>query len=175
MMIRRTRAFRFAAGVLAFSLCACVADRPVDEPELPQPNEAAALIDAAHWTLRITGGGASLSLPADQTGAIPFRLACVRGPAIMSVESETTAPIGSEERFSFGIDDEPYVFVADLTGTQTRGVYAERPIDDEMLGRLARARRLGAVYGATYFGPYPAPSEEDLTAFIAACRETRNP
>lgn len=175
MMMYRIPASRYAAGLFALILGACLADQPADDRDPPPPDDTAAAVDPSPWNLRITGGGASLSLPPDQTGAIPFRVACVRDPVIISIESETIAPIGSEERFSFGIDDEPYVFVADVTGTLARGVYAERPIDDEILGRLERARELSAVYGATRFGPYPAPTESDLTAFIAACRATRNP
>lgn len=170
-MISRTFAEGLAASAVILALCACVADRPADDRPPPDPEEGAGSVEPSPWSLSITGGGASLGLPPDATGAIPFRIACVRDPGVLTIESETTAPIGSEERFSFGIDGEPYVFVADITGTQTLGVYAERPVDDEILGRLEGARELGAVYGATYFGPYPAPAESDLSAFVSACRQ----
>ncbi len=122
------------------------------------------------WDAQTSGAGNSLTLFGAE-GEPLLRLACVRDPAMMTVEVETFMPVGSEERLSIGVDDEPFVFVADPTAERPSGVRAEAPIFDDMLERMAAAREVSAVYGAQTLGPHIPPDRETTGRFVAACRQ----
>jgi len=121
------------------------------------------------WRVETTPSGIALVME-NEAGAEAARLACVRDPAKMTVEVEAFRAIGSEERLSFGVDGEPFVFVADPMADRPSGVQAETAISAELLVMLAEAREVSAMYGAQQFGPHPAPDAEILARFVEACR-----
>lgn len=122
------------------------------------------------WDSQASGAGFSLTL-SGASGEPLLRLACVRDPALMTVEVEPFEPIGSEERLSLGVDDEPFVFVADPTAARPSGVQAEAPISEDLLKRLTTAREIRAVYGAQTLGPHMPPDSEATGRFVEVCRE----
>ena len=125
------------------------------------------------WRSEVSGSGMALIL-SDATGQPLLRVACARDPAVMSVLAETFQPVGSEERFSLGVDGEVFVFVADPAADRPAGVQAEAPIPDELLDRLAGAREIGATYGSQTLGPYVPPDAETAERFASACRQIAN-
>lgn len=146
-----------------------------DAPGADTAGAAAAEIHAGlSWGARVTGAGVSLAL-FDPAGAPLLHLACVRDRAVMTLEVEAFTPIGSEERLSLGVDDEPYVFVADPTAERPSGVQAEAPISGELLDRMEGAREVSAVYGAQTLGPHLPPDRESGELFVSACRRITMP
>lgn len=173
-MIRR------AAASLLLAAAACGGERrpagegafdAVSGTDGPNAGQNLAYGNGAGWRLEISAAGASLTAPADARGAVELRIACVLHPAMMTVATEATATIGSEERFTLGVDGELYVFVAAAENPPPVGVHAERPIEAEVLRALEGAREIHAVYGATSLGPFPAPQAVDRTSFTTACRQ----
>jgi hypothetical protein len=114
-------------------------------------------------------------LLSDADGRVLLRIACVRDPAEMTIVAETFQAIGSEERLSFGVDEEPFVFVADPMADRPAGVEAKSPIQEDLLRRFESAREVRAVYGAQTLGPYPPPDQETTRQFVAACRQIPSP
>lgn len=140
--------------------------RPQAAPESVTEDVAA----AARWALEAGADDASLSvLGADAT--LLFRIACVRSPARMEINVPGFALVGSEERLTFGVDDEAFAFVADVVGRPASGVRAEAPINVDLLDRFARTSSVTAVYGAATAGPYLSPPPAQSEAFVAACRD----
>jgi hypothetical protein len=121
------------------------------------------------WDVRITGVGAGLVL-ITPVGQQVLRLSCLRDPPHLTLEVEPLQPIGSEERLSFGIDDESFLFVADPTADRPAGVYAEAPIDETLLDRLLTGHTIGLSYGAQVLGPYRTPDLEVTRTWVNACR-----
>jgi len=130
--------------------------------------------DGPRWRLETTPIGIALAMD-DESGAQAARLACARDPARMTVEIEAFRAIGSEERLSFGVDGEPFVFVADPMADRPSGVQAETAISGELLGMLAEAREVSAMYGSQQFGPHTAPDAEIRARFVETCREIAGP
>lgn len=157
------------AAALAALVSGCGAER--QESALPPPSlEIGEPPNDPMWRLEITPAGAFLSIPADASGSHLLRLGCEGEPAMLTLVADTIETIASEERFSFGVDGEPYIFVADATRAPGSGVRAERPIGEDLLSPLEHAQELGAVYGAAYLGPFPAPEQAELAEFVASCR-----
>jgi hypothetical protein len=162
----------FAATVLV-GLAACSAPNttaPAAAAAGPSPAAAVAVQPGLRWEMAVSGAGASLKL-LEPTGAAALALACVRAPAQMTVTVESFGRIASEERLSFGVDDEPFVFVADLGGERPSGVEASAPINTDLLDRLERANAVSASYGAQVLGPRMPPDPEQARRFATACRE----
>lgn len=100
------------------------------------------------------------------------QLACARDPAVMTVTVDPFRAVGSEERLSFGVDDEAFVFVADPTAAGPTGVEARGPIPEALLRRLEGATTISASYGSQTLGPYMPPDPENARRFAAACRQS---
>lgn len=121
------------------------------------------------WSNQVSGSGTALVLT--EGGGRPLlRIACVRDPSRMVIMAESFRPIESEERLSFGVDDEPFVFVAE-PAKHPSGVEATSPIHGDLLARLEGAQQVSAVYGAQDLGPYPPPDRDTTARFVGACRE----
>ena len=156
-------------AVLIVASCDRSAESPpaVETPGLPVEtplNQA-----SVQWSSQVSGGGMSLTLSGAE-GAPLLHIACVRNPAAMTIVGETFMPIGSEERLSFSVDDEPFVFVANLAANRPSGVEAQAPISADLLMRFEMAREVSAVYGAQQIGPFPPPDSDSIERFVAACR-----
>jgi hypothetical protein len=88
----------------------------------------------------------------------------------MTVDVPGFSSIGSEERLSLGVDDEPYVFVAQVTPPPPAGIHAARPIDEDVLTTLQEARTISANYGSQSSGPHAMPDSTTLEGFLSGCR-----
>ena len=154
-------------------LIAASCDRSADGPpsvETPGiPVESPLNQASVQWSSQVSGGGMSLTLSGAE-GAALLRIACVRNPPVMTIVGEIFMPIGSEERLSFSVDDEPFIFVANLSANRRSGVEAQAPISADLLTRFEKAREVGAVYGAQQIGPFPPPDSDSIERFVAACR-----
>lgn len=109
----------------------------------------------------------------DGAGNTVLNLACLHAPERMRIMRITVASftkIGSEERLSFGADDEPFVFVAQLDEAEP-GVAAEGEVSLDLLERLLNAEVVSANYGAQNAGPFAAPSRDAAETFAITCRE----
>lgn len=157
--------FVFAAAAV---LAGC--GRPEETP--PEPASAPVEAPAAPtqgWTLQLAGADAALTA-ADAAGAAVLGLACGGDPAELVVTVEGFTPVGSEEQLSVGVDDEPFLLVADPTRRPV-GVEARGPIPEDFLKRLETAREVRAVYGAQALGPLSPPDAGTAKRFAQACRE----
>jgi hypothetical protein len=173
MWTGRSVAWSVAVGTLLTAL-ACDGGTPRDDPGKPQnaPPSADAIGSGLRWSAQYIGAEPVLTL-FDARDAPLLRIACEE-PARMVLEVETFHPVGSEERLSFGVDGEPFVFVADPTADRRSGVQAEAPINDDLLDRFESAREVAAVYGAQNFGPYMPPDPEMAHQFVSGCRMLKN-
>lgn len=123
----------------------------------------------AAWNASVTNVGAGLALSAN--GIELLRMACVRESREMTVEVPSFRSIASEERLSFGLDDEPYGFVAQVTPPPPGGVFATRPIEEAFLTDLQAAKQISAIYGSQPIGPFRAPDADQLEVFVGGCRQ----
>lgn len=148
-------------AALALATCGQSADAPapVDEPAA----------EAATWTSVSSDEGTALAAQ-NGAGDIVLNLACLHAPERMRITVSAFNAIGSEERLSFGADDEPFIFVAQLQEAGP-GVAAEGEVSLDLVERLSRAQTVSANYGAQNVGPFPAPPTDQVEAFATACRE----
>jgi hypothetical protein len=77
-------------------------------------------------------------------------------------------PIGSEDRFSLALGEEPVALVADPTRQKT-GVTAEGAVPGNFTELLGKAERIGAIYGNQQIGPHPAPPKALLETLAKEC------
>lgn len=165
MMLRtaaRVFAFAFAATLV---LTGCgrapdAADEAATPPPLPE--------NVRRWHLVEGDEGAALVLLGEGDRQV-FHMACLDGPPRLQVIASEFTVIGSEERLTLGVADEAFGLVAD-TQRAGPGVQAEAAIDPMLLEHLTRSDGIAAVYGAQQVGPYPAPAEDEINAFVAGCR-----
>ena len=148
------------------------ASAPAETPAAPAPETPApgGVQAGLKWDAAVSGAGMSLTLSVAD-GAPVLRLACARDPAEMSVLVESFRVVPSEERLSFGVDDEPFVFVADTMAARPTGVEAKSPINPDLLARLEKANAVSASYGAQSVGPHLPPDPETARRFAEACRQ----
>ena len=137
----------------------------------PVGNEPVAAAPAAGWQSATAGDGASL-IYADAQGSALLRVTCSATDARLLVNVPRFAPIGSEERLSFGADGEVVTLVADTQGDKSLGgVTGQSPIPDE-LKRLLIAP-MSASYGAQSAGPFPKVPDEIAGPFLSACGKSQ--
>lgn len=158
------------AGLAALILGAC---EPAAPPEAPPPEAEPPVVSAPSltpvWDFISSGEGVALILK-DPGGDAVLNLGCLRDPVRMTLFVSGLTPIDSEERLSFGVDDEPFVFVADST-TAGPGVRGETAVAPDLLARMSAATGFAASYGAQTAGPYEPPPAELRQDFVAECRE----
>lgn len=133
------------------------------EADAPHPEPAA---PGLRWESVSAGDGGSLRLIAPG-GDLLMSLACASGKLVAHVPA--FAPIGSEDRFSLALGEEPITLVADPTDQAERGVTGKGAVPADFADLIARANRVGAVYGSQRSGPHEAPPEAQSRAFAAAC------
>jgi hypothetical protein len=117
------------------------------------------------WEVKIASGTTSLNLSSVE-GAPLMTISCRTGHLGVQVPSFT--PIGSEERLSLGLGQEPVTLVADLRAKQP-GVGAGGGVPENLEDLLERADRISAVYGSQQSGPYPAPAAAMKQQLAEAC------
>lgn len=161
------------ALVTALALGACTpAETPPAAPpeaQAPVPPEAS-IAPGLSWAASASGEGAVLTL-SDAAGAQLLRLGCIRNPAAMTLTIASFTPISSEDRLTVGLDDELFVFVADLRASSAeRGVVAQADVSTDFVDRLQSATAISAVYGAQQLGPHMPPPADIAATFAAECR-----
>ena len=168
----RGRAVRVViAAALGAGIVACDRTDAADPPDRPDSEAASPGIQPGlAWGALVGGSGVSLTLSGPD-GAPLLRLACTRDPDLVTLVVESFEAVGSEERLSFGIDDEPFLFVADPGADRPSGVEGEAPLSDDFLIRLEGARSISAVYGAQTLGPHMPPDPEATRLFVSGCRQ----
>lgn len=178
-MTQRRALHVFAATFVAtLALNACGREAPANPPPgsaepgaIPaEPGPAApAAPSAGTWTVMGGEQGNALLLT-DTTGNGVLQLACLKDGKRMVVRATMIERIGSEERLSFGIDEEPMVFVVDLESPAV-GIEASSAIAPDFVARLKTARSVSLSYGAQTFGPVAAPEPAKAASFEAGCRQ----
>jgi len=171
-----------ALTILAAAGCGSGAPEPGNRIDLPQPSgpPVAQQVDAPvappparigpAWEAVTGPDGTGLRLVA-AGGQLLLGIACRDGTQQLAVAAPAFRPIGSEDRFSLGLGDEPVTLVADPTKQKGAGVRAEGSAPNEFRSLLGRAERISAVYGAQRAGPYPAPPERLKGRLSEACSQ----
>lgn len=128
------------------------------EPEQDKPT----VTPATPWRARDD----ALELVSAETTVLT--IACRGGNLIVSAPGFT--PIGSEDRFAFGLGTEPVTLVADPTRQSRPGVTAEGPVPENFAELWRRAERISALYGTQRVGPEAAPPPALAQNFLQSCR-----
>lgn len=136
----------------------------VDESAPAAPTRA-----GAAWESVASGGATAVRLT-EPGGKLLMSIACVAAPLRLVVSVPSFSAIGSEDRFSFGIDQEPVTLVADPTRQKRPGVTGEGDVPEDLSALLRGAKQFSALYGTQKAGPYPAPPEALREALSEACR-----
>ena len=172
------RFLALALRLAAFaSSTACTREEPPGEPdgkELPQPSGPPVVqqvepeqdkptVDDAASGWRSVGGGLALV----DAGKTILTIRCEGGKLI--VHAPAFSPIGSEDRFAFGLGDEPVTMVADPTLQPGPGVTAEGPVPENFAAWWRSADRITALYGTQRVGPHPVPPAAVADAFLESC------
>ena len=102
----------------------------------------------------------------DPSGGLLMVLACRKDRGLLAVVPGFTQ-IGSEDRLTLGLGDEPVVLVANPPRQGNPGVTAEGAAPPA--GLIEAARDVSAVYGAQKLGPLAAPPEALREMLAKAC------
>jgi hypothetical protein len=174
LYLKRSKPLAAAAGCAIF-VALIGGCQPMNEgaPAAGGPGSSASRISPGLvWGSAVSGSGVALTL-SNPDGSTLLQFACVRDPAVLTVEVDRFRQVASEERFSvgFGKPGDPVVFVADLSEARPQGVEARAPITPELLAKIESATELGASYGAQTLGPHIPPDQESAGRFTRACRQ----
>jgi hypothetical protein len=102
-------------------------------------------------------------------GRLLLSLFCLETPSRLAVSAPGFLPIGSEDRFSLGLGNEPVTLVADPTRQAKGGVTGEGAVPDNFAETLRAAAQVSALYGTQRIGPFPAPDEALKEALVQSC------
>ena len=133
--------------------------------QAPQPSQPPLPI-GPQWESAVRGEGMALRLV--EAGRLRMEIACLP-PARLAVNVPGFTTIGSEDRFSLGLGNEPVTLVADLSAEN--GVAAEGPVPDNLEGLLEGADQVTALYGTQQVGPVGPPPPQLVDAFTDACEK----
>jgi hypothetical protein len=150
------------------------ADIPVPSgPPLVQQAEEevpdTALDGAPRWESATGDGGTGLRF-VGRSGALEMSIACMEAPKRLVVSVPSLTPIGSEERFSLALGEEPVTLVADPT-RQKQGVIAAGAVPGNFGDLLQGAKEIGAMYGNQRIGPHPAPPKSLVHSLAQQCAQ----
>jgi hypothetical protein len=133
--------------------------------QAPQPSQPP-LPTGPQWESAVRGEGMALRLA--EGGQLRMEIACLP-PARLTVNVPGFTTIGSEDRFSLGLGNEPVTLVADLSAEN--GVAAEGPVPDNLEELLEGADQVTALYGTQQVGPVGPPPPQLVDAFTDACEK----
>ena len=116
-------------------------------------------------------------------GTQRLTIACLGSPKRLVVNAPDFEPVMSEDRFAFGVGEEPVTLVANPYQQDVRpGVTGEGPVpgdfaellDEALVGMASGALLEGAgdvraLYGSQQAGPYPAPPAALKEQLVKAC------
>jgi len=139
-----------------------VAQQADDEPT-PAPGES-----GPAWESAASGEGPALRLTGPD-GRLLLSVGCLGAPARLIVTAPGFTAIGSEDRFSLGLGEEPVTLVADPTRQGQDGVTAEGPVPARFPELLREAKQMSALYGTQRIGPIPAPGEALSEMLAQSC------
>lgn len=169
-----------SAGVATLLLAGCdqgANDQPAAVPaeeraETPAavtpPAEPPAEATGMRWETAASGEGRVARL-LDAQGELVLSFACLANPQRLRVTVPSFTRIDSEDRLSFGINDDPIALAADMRGPLQGGITAEGPIPSDIAKRIQGARTIGANYGRFYVGPYGAPPQTISKTMAESC------
>ena len=171
-----------AAAVLLLLLGACGSEAPQanEAVDLPEPSgpPLAQQIDAAPasapnpgeggWESVASGEGIALRFVAPG-GKLLLSIACLGMRQQLVAAAPGFSPIGSEDRFSLGLGQEPVTLVADPTRQAAGGVTAEGGVPPNFEDLLEDAEQVSALYGTQSVGPLPAPAKALREALAKSC------
>lgn len=120
------------------------------------------------WETAAGGEGTALRLT-EPGGRLLLSIACTGSPPRLAVSAPAFNPVGSEDRMSFGLGNEPLALVADPTRQSKGGVTGEGPVPEEFTRLLEAAGEVSAVYGTQSVGPVPAPADALKQMLAASC------
>lgn len=152
-------------SILAFALALSACDQrgvlPTRSPAAPEP--------AAVWTLADAGAGAALILNVEK--AERLRFVCLPATKELALVVPGVAPVGSEDRLSFGFQGEPFVFVVTPETLVGSGpIEGRAPLTPELLHAMTKGWTAKGVYGPTPIGPFPPPDPDMSQTFVNGCR-----
>ncbi|MBA3677353.1 MAG: hypothetical protein H0W74_08120 [Sphingosinicella sp.] len=178
------------ALIAALTILSACGERPVpatnDAAALPEPSgppivqqverqdDASSKRDqGVRWESQAEKDGPALHLlKAD--GSRLISIACLSSPAILRVRVPGFSPIASEDRFAFGLGDEPVTLVANPSSQKKgEGVTGEAPIPRDFSQLLTNAKQMSALYGTQLVGPHDPPPSGLLDKFGSACAATK--
>lgn len=131
------------------------------------PSARASPSAAPAWESAAGSEGTALRLTGPD-GRLLLSIACLGSPARLTATAPVFTAIGSEERFSLGLGQEPVILVADLERSDGE-VTAEGAVPDRFEKLLERAPEISALYGTQRIGPVPAPSKPLKESLAKAC------
>lgn len=144
------------------ALAGCVRRAP--ETDNAVGNEPVA---AVGWQSASAGDEPSLIYTDAQRRPL-LRVICAASDARLLVNVPRFAPVGSEERMSFGAGGKVVTLVVDTSGDQRLGgVTGQSPIPDELKQLLIAPK--SASYGAQSAGPFPKVPDAIAGPFLSAC------
>lgn len=171
---------RWLILVLLLGSCGSGETEPANRVDLPQPSgppvaqqadavpSTAPERNAPAWETAASGEGTALRL-VEPGGRLLLSIACLGTPPRLVVTAPGFTSIGSEDRFSLGLGEEPVTLVADVARTSETGVAAEAPPPPEFGERLQDAREISALYGTQQIGPVAAPSDALKEPLARSC------
>jgi hypothetical protein len=133
------------------------------EGEVPD----AAVEGVPRWESATGDGGTGIRL-VDEGGVTEMSIFCPQARTRLVVSVPKFKAIGSEERFSLALGDEPVTLVADPT-RQKQGVTGEGAVPDNFSELLKKAERIGARYGNQQTGPHALPPKPLREALSREC------
>jgi len=131
----------------------------VGAPKEPPPRRELA------WNVTVSGADVALHLLAPDATPV-MALTCSAGRLRAQVPGFT--PVGSEDRLTLGVGEEPVALVAQLDA-RASGVVGEAPVPEGLERLFEQAESVSAVYGRQQSGPHPAPPEALKEQLVEAC------
>ena len=131
---------------------------------------------SAELSWRVVGGSEGASATLLQSGVKPLLLlGCRLDSDEFVVEVPGFTLIASEERLSFGFNDnDPLVLAVDFDW-RGAGIRATVQMPKDIFAKIITADRIGISYGRYKLGPYPAPSESQKNSMALACASHADP
>jgi hypothetical protein len=164
-----------AATLLTVLLAAC--GQGDDRPPVPEPSgppvaqqvgpraEPLPSEGEVGWNASVSDGRVALHLLAADATPI-LALSCTAGRLRAQVTGFTR--IGSEDRLTLAVGEEPVALAADLKSGAS-GVVGEGAVPERWEELVEKAESVGAVYGRQQSGPHPAPPEALKRQLVEAC------
>lgn len=175
------------ARIVAFTavsliLAGCQQQEANDAPLLPEPEVAAGGamppatstgVAGPRWQTIGGSEGAHARLTAPD-GTLIMSVGCRMNSGRIDVAVPGFERVGSEDRLSFGFDDDPMALVVDL-GAPGPGVQAGGTVPENLGKRILAARSVGVSYGQQNLGPFPSPTGYDAQSLAIACTPGTEP